>query len=90
MQQASILIPSPNVTGDQQRKNAALLKKANAAIVIEDALAFETLPETVEALITKEGRKTLQTLAENVKTFAVKDCEKTIYGAIRELIDSRK
>ena len=87
---ASILIPSPNVTGDQQRKNAALLKGANAAIVIEDALAVESLPKTVEALIAKEGRQTLRTLEKNVKTFAVKDCEKTIYGAIRELIDSQK
>lgn len=37
MGKASILIPSPNVTADHQYKNALVLQKAGAAVVIKEA-----------------------------------------------------
>ena len=65
---ASILIPSPNVTDDHQTKNALMLAKESAAIMIKDADAMQLLgPKVIELL--KDDFK-LQTLAENIVKFA--------------------
>ena len=85
---AAFLIPSPNVTGDQQRKNAAQLAARNAAVVVEDAVAIEALTETVKSLVEEDGQKTMKSLSENVRWFAVRDCAERTVSAIRELIGS--
>jgi len=86
-EKASILIPSPNVTGDQQRKNAALLAAQDAAIVIEDSEAVETLSRAVKDLCEEKGRSHIRRLETNVKRFSVINCEDEIYRAVRYLVD---
>jgi UDP-N-acetylglucosamine--N-acetylmuramyl-(pentapeptide) pyrophosphoryl-undecaprenol N-acetylglucosamine transferase len=56
---ASILIPSPNVAGDHQHKNAEAMVESGAAELLEDADAMENLGTTVERLITDEQQLTL-------------------------------
>lgn len=81
---ASILIPSPNVTGDQQRKNARQLSDKGAAIVIEDAVAADKIVETVKRVLWDEER--LSELSRQIKDFAVAECDERIYALISELI----
>jgi len=84
---ASVLIPSPNVTGDQQRKNANAFAKKGAAVVVEDVEAEASLSDTVRALIDEREHMTLLKMQRNVRAFAVEDCDAQIYNAIRELIE---
>ena len=51
----TILVPSPNVAEDHQTKNAMSLVEKNAAIMIKDVEAKETLiPATLQLLEDKE------------------------------------
>jgi len=53
----SILIPSPNVTGDHQTANAGHLERAGAAIVIRDAdLTSQLLDSAVRTLLADPAR----------------------------------
>lgn len=83
---ASVLIPSPNVTGDQQRKNARELCNKNAAIYVEDQDAQAVLTKTVADLIEEKDRATLRRMQTEVKAFAVENCDEMIYQAVCELI----
>ncbi len=83
---ASVLIPSPNVTGDQQRKNANAFAGKGAAIVLEDAEAENTLSDTVQGLIEEKGRTSLEKMQREVGAFAVEDCDTQIFEAICALI----
>lgn len=83
---ASVLIPSPNVTGDQQRKNARALSERGAAVVIEDREAIEMLTPTVAALLEEKNQEKLSVMRKEVEYFAVEDCDEQIFQAIKELI----
>lgn len=83
---ASVLIPSPNVTGDQQRKNAAELEKRGACAVVDDSTALEDLVKTVKALIEEKDQKRLASMRQEIKAFAVFDCDDLIYSAICDLL----
>lgn len=87
-QKAAILIPSPNVTGDQQRKNARQLADQQAAIVLEDATAKDEIVDVVKNLI--RDRKRIMDLEERVGAFAVRDCDEKIYEAISSLVKKEK
>ena len=87
-QKAAILIPSPNVTGDQQRKNAKQLADRQAAIVLEDATAKDEIVDVVENLI--RDKKRIVDLEERVGAFAVLDCDEKIYEAISLLVRKEK
>ena len=77
----SILIPSPNVTNDQQTKNAKLLSDAGAAVLLrESECGDRTLRETLSRLLDDEN--TLSAMGERAAAFAVKDAEKAIYDEI--------
>lgn len=52
----SILVPSPNVAEDHQRKNAMALVEKNAAILVEDRDAKEKLVDTALQLIFDDQR----------------------------------
>ncbi len=61
---ASILVPSPNVAGDHQMKNAQSLVNAGAALLLKDENAREGLPGLVNMLMNDvEKRKTMQQAA---------------------------
>ncbi len=85
----SILIPSPNVTNDQQTKNAVLLSEMGAALMIrENELEKGKLTDAVEALLL--DRKSLEQMSEKVKTFAVRNAENAVYENIAQVVTQRK
>ena len=77
MGKAAILIPSPNVTDNQQYENGLYLKEKNAAIMIEEKdLIKELLLEKIKMLINSQTeRARLQT---NIKKLDVKDSAEKI------------
>jgi UDP-N-acetylglucosamine--N-acetylmuramyl-(pentapeptide) pyrophosphoryl-undecaprenol N-acetylglucosamine transferase len=61
---AGILVPSPNVAGDHQTKNAQAMVKSGAACLLKDEDVKELLPELVEKLINdQQKRKKMQEAA---------------------------
>lgn len=84
---AAILIPSPNVTGDQQRKNAAQLAEKGAAEVLEDGEACDKIVPLVDSLFSSAGEERLVGMRKKVADFAVPDCGERLYRALRNLID---
>jgi UDP-N-acetylglucosamine--N-acetylmuramyl-(pentapeptide) pyrophosphoryl-undecaprenol N-acetylglucosamine transferase len=82
---ASILVPSPNVTGNHQYKNAKELYNANAALMItEEELSPRVLTEALSRLIS--DKKLRDTLAENVRAYARADAREAIYNSLNLLI----
>ncbi len=82
---AAILIPSPNVADDHQRKNAEALADANAALMIsEDELNEKTLKNKILELVS-DGRKR-RMLQENIKKFHIADSEEIICKQIERSI----
>jgi len=82
---AAILIPSPHVTGDQQNKNASELLSKNAAIVLKDADAAESIVGVVKQLLENDEAR-LKELSDNIGQFAFSDCDKRIYSEIKGLV----
>lgn len=82
---AAVLIPSPNVTGNHQYKNAKVLADAGAAcLVTEDRLASGELCETVLSLLNSEEKRT--SLSSEISTFARPDANRLIFEDIKRLI----
>lgn len=52
----SILIPSPNVAGDHQTKNANSMVEEGAAVLLKDSDARDRLPEIVRDLISNQQK----------------------------------
>jgi len=81
----SILIPSPNVTNDQQYKNAKTLSEAGAASLIpEIELTHGILAMHVKRII--EDDELLKSMSEKIKTFIIPNADKTIYKEIVNLV----
>ena len=84
----SVLIPSPNVTNDQQYKNAKLLADSNAAIVMRDSeMTAERLEKEISCVLEDPAR--LAKMSKNVKRFSVEDGDKIIYNKIKELAERK-
>ncbi len=84
MGKSAVFIPSPNVTDNHQYKNALVLKKADAAELIEEKeLSPEMLSEKVHTILSDERK--MKERAQAVKRFAQPDCLDLIYSQIREL-----
>ena len=86
---ASILIPSPNVTGNHQYKNAAEFEKAGAAILIEEKdMSAEGIVSAVEKIYgDAEMRKKMGEAASRLSNA---DASEIIYREVRSLINSKK
>lgn len=82
----TILIPSPNVAEDHQRKNAEALVECNAAVMILDADAPDRLGSEVVALLNDEDRCRL--LAENIKKMALRDSDEKIVDTVYKTLSS--
>lgn len=81
----AVFIPSPNVTDDQQYKNAKVLADNGAAVIIrENAETGAKLTETVKELC--ENADLIKEKEEKIKAFAVPDANKKIYLDICGLI----
>ena len=82
----SILIPSPYVTHNHQYKNAKVLEKAKAAIIIEENnLNSELLLKTIDDIL-KDPKK-YDIMKKNSESLGVKDSASKIYDIIKTLID---
>lgn len=80
---AAVLIPSPNVAEDHQRRNAEALSSRSAAVMILDADAVGTLPETIASLIgDDQGRRKL---SEQISGMALRDSDEKIVDVIENL-----
>lgn len=79
-----VLVPSPNVSEDHQTKNAMALMSNDAAMMVKDIDAKNTLIDTCIKLI---GDAELQNkLSNNIKLFATPDAAKDIVLEILNLI----
>lgn len=83
---AVVLVPSPNVAEDHQRKNALALARHNAAVMIEDAECRAKLADTVISLIGDADRR--KTLSDNISRMALKDSDEHIVDTIIDIINS--
>lgn len=83
----AILVPSPNVAEDHQRKNAEALAVKGAAVMILDADCRERLADEVVALLNSPGRR--KTLADNVARMALKGSADKIAAEAMKLINNR-
>jgi UDP-N-acetylglucosamine--N-acetylmuramyl-(pentapeptide) pyrophosphoryl-undecaprenol N-acetylglucosamine transferase len=81
---ASILVPSPNVAGDHQTRNAQSLVNGGAALLLENDAAKEKLAELVNELIAnEEKRKAMQKAAlQLAKPNAANEIAKAIFQTI--------
>ncbi|MBQ8289184.1 MAG: undecaprenyldiphospho-muramoylpentapeptide beta-N-acetylglucosaminyltransferase [Clostridia bacterium] len=85
IRKASILIPSPNVTNNQQYKNAALLADKGAALLLPDAeLTGAKLCEMVDRLF--GDADALQAMEAAAGTFAVADTEEKILKTLKDIV----
>lgn len=85
----ALFIPSPNVTDDQQFKNANILVEKGAA-----ALLRET-PELPEKLVGEVKRlcsspELRRDMEKRIGEFAIGDANKRIYLEVRKLVDEKK
>ncbi len=82
----SILIPSPNVAGDHQTKNAQSMADGGAAEILKDDEAVERLPELVKTFIFDNQKlKKMREAALNLsRPYAAEEIAKTILESINE------
>ena len=86
---AAIFVPSPNVTDDQQYKNAKVLADAGAAVLIKDAdFTADSLYEASEKIL--NDREYKNALCENVKNFACDDANDRIYEELMKLVGNKR
>ncbi|MDR1467000.1 MAG: undecaprenyldiphospho-muramoylpentapeptide beta-N-acetylglucosaminyltransferase [Oscillospiraceae bacterium] len=84
----SILIPSPNVSGNHQYHNAMELVNRKAAKLIEEKNLTESyLLEIVEKMFS--DKSVLKFFSENSQKMAILDADKRIYEIIKETLDPR-
>lgn len=83
-----ILVPSPNVSEDHQRKNGQALVDKGAAVMILDADACDRLVPEAVALINDETR--LQNLSENIAKLARTDAAGHICDIIDNIVSNRQ
>lgn len=79
-----ILVPSPNVAEDHQRKNALALADRDAAVMILDADAAAKLPEAIVSL--SDDKEARDRLSRNILDMALPDSDEKIVDAALELI----
>ncbi len=85
----SILVPSPNVTGNQQYKNAKLFANEGAAVLIgDDELDQKAIANALDTLFSSPGK--LAQMAKNARKFALRDTNERIYECIKELTNGKK
>lgn len=79
-----ILVPSPNVAEDHQRKNAQALVDKDAAVMILDADCRENLASQVVTLLADDTRR--EALSVNIKNMALVDADEKIVDEIYKLL----
>ncbi|MBQ9077292.1 MAG: undecaprenyldiphospho-muramoylpentapeptide beta-N-acetylglucosaminyltransferase [Muribaculaceae bacterium] len=82
-----ILVPSPNVAEDHQRKNAQALADRNAAVMILDCDSRASLGKEIVSLLGDEQRRAL--LAANIHEMALPDADEKIVDRIYDILDRK-
>lgn len=80
----TIFVPSPNVAEDHQTKNAKAMVENDAAILVKDTEARDTLIDEAIRLLADEEQK--QVLSEKIKALAKPDAANEIVDEIVKLI----
>jgi len=83
-----ILVPSPNVAEDHQTKNALALTRNNAALLITDKSAEDTL--VAEALKLLKDKPKCETLADNIGRMALAGADDIIASEVLALAKKRR
>ena len=81
-----ILVPSPNVAEDHQTKNAMALVQQDAAVLINDRSAEDTLINETLKLLHDQQR--CKVLGENIGKMAMKDADMVIAQEVLKLVKS--
>ena len=85
MGKAAILIPSPNVTNNHQYKNAAVLAKADAAVLLEEKeLSEERIVSAVRELV--ENAELRASLERKITEFADEDAGRLVFREVVRLV----
>jgi UDP-N-acetylglucosamine--N-acetylmuramyl-(pentapeptide) pyrophosphoryl-undecaprenol N-acetylglucosamine transferase len=84
IQKPVILVPSPNVAEDHQTKNAMALVKRDAAVLIHDRSAEDTLVS--EALKLLKNTEKCEALSENIGKMAFADADVVIAKEVLGLV----
>ena len=79
-----ILIPSPNVSEDHQTKNAKALVERQAAIMVNDNVARESLVKSAIKLV--RNKKRMNELGENIREMAYPNATEDIVSVVVESI----
>ena len=79
----AVLVPLPTATDDHQRKNADVVAKAGAAVVIEERELGATLPEVLKNLLGDRAR--LQAMSAAARTLARPDAAQRIADRVEQL-----
>ncbi|NGP89421.1 undecaprenyldiphospho-muramoylpentapeptide beta-N-acetylglucosaminyltransferase [Aliifodinibius halophilus] len=85
---ASILVPSPNVAGNHQTKNAQSMVEEGAAEMAADEELKETLPALVKKVISSDDK--LEQMKRAAKELARPEAAKTIANKILALVKQKK
>lgn len=81
----AILVPSPNVTNNHQEKNARVLEKAGAAVLLpENEITEDKLLGAVSLLLARPD--TLAAMSEQMKKIGVGNATERIAGIILDLV----
>lgn len=80
----AILVPSPNVAEDHQRKNAQALVEQGAAVMILDCDCRKQLAEEIKALLSDENKR--HDLSKNIAKMALRDSDERIVDRIYEIL----
>lgn len=84
MKKAALFIPSPNVTDNQQFKNAnAIAKKGGALLIEEKDITRDVLREMIVGILDDDKAKAA--MGEKIYEFAVPDANRRIYEDICKL-----
>ena len=82
---ASVLVPSPNVAEDHQTHNAMALVRHDAALLVRDADALQTLLPTALELLADDGRTA--SIEANAGAMALTNAARDIVDEVYKLLD---
>lgn len=85
LSKACILVPSPNVAEDHQRKNAEALSSRGAAVMILDSDAEEQLWNNVRSLMADSAKR--NEMSKKINEMALNDSDNRIVDTILKQID---
>ena len=83
----SVLVPSPNVAEDHQRKNAEALAKRDAAAMVLDADCPSLLAEVIAALLRDPQRR--ERLGANARKMALENADEKIVDELERLVEGK-